>query len=107
MPGRMGNDRVTTSNLRIVQVDQPNNILYISGAVPGARGSVVLVYGDGELKVAQPKAAVTETVTEKKVETGVKVEDSVKSDVRTETVKTEIAVEKKEPLEIKKAEIKK
>lgn len=92
MPGRMGDDRVTTSNLKIVQVDKDNNILYVSGAVPGARGSVVLVYGEGDLKIVQPK---TEDVAEKK------------SEVKTEeAVKPEVAAEKKEPVEVKKEEIK-
>ncbi len=69
MPGRMGNAQVTTSNLKIVQVDKDNNILYISGAVPGARNSVVLIEGEGELKTAQPKAeVVAEPVIEPVVE---------------------------------------
>jgi large subunit ribosomal protein L3 len=62
MPGRMGNEQVTTANLKIVQVDQENNILYVSGAVPGARNGLVLISGDGELKKAQPKAEVKEEV---------------------------------------------
>jgi len=54
MPGRMGGNRVTTANLKIVQVDKDNNILYVSGAVPGARNGLVLIYGQGELKIAKP-----------------------------------------------------
>lgn len=75
MPGRMGDERVTVSNLKIVEVDKVNDILYVSGAVPGARNSLLLIYGDGELKVAQPvapeikPAAAVETVAEKKAET--------------------------------------
>ena len=33
--GRMGGDRVTVRNLKIVQVDGDNNLLLIRGAVPG------------------------------------------------------------------------
>ena len=36
--GRMGGDRVTVRNLKIVQVDGENNLLVIRGAVPGAPG---------------------------------------------------------------------
>ena len=41
MAGRMGADRITTKNLRVVQVDQENNRIFISGAVPGRRGTIV------------------------------------------------------------------
>src|SRR3954466_16374752 len=41
--GRMGGDRVTTRNLKIVQVDGDNNLLLIQGAVPGAPGTYIIV----------------------------------------------------------------
>ena len=41
--GRMGADRVTTRNLRVVQVDAENNLLVLRGAVPGAPGGYVIV----------------------------------------------------------------
>lgn len=53
MPGQMGDDRVTIANLEIIQVDSQENLLYIKGAIPGARNSLVMVYGDGELKISQ------------------------------------------------------
>ncbi|MEZ7820710.1 MAG: 50S ribosomal protein L3 [Patescibacteria group bacterium] len=43
MAGRMGNDRVTVKNLKVVKIDKENNILFIKGAVPGARNSMVMV----------------------------------------------------------------
>ena len=42
-PGHMGNQRVTTQNLKIALVDSERNLLAIKGSVPGPRGSVVLV----------------------------------------------------------------
>lgn len=48
MAGRMGNDRVTVKNLEIVSVDSENGILAVKGAVPGARGSVLLISGRGQ-----------------------------------------------------------
>jgi large subunit ribosomal protein L3 len=42
-PGRMGGDRVTTRNLKVVQVDGENNLLVVRGAVPGAPGGYVIV----------------------------------------------------------------
>jgi large subunit ribosomal protein L3 len=41
--GRMGGDRVTTRNLKVVGVDTDNHLLVLRGAVPGAPGGVVLV----------------------------------------------------------------
>lgn len=43
MPGHMGDDRVTVQNLRIVQVRLEENVILISGAVPGSNGSYVVV----------------------------------------------------------------
>lgn len=42
-PGRMGGDRVTARNLRVIQVDVENNRLVVGGAVPGAPGGHVLI----------------------------------------------------------------
>src|SRR3954447_2913867 len=41
--GRMGGDRVTTRNLKVVQVDGDNNLILIRGAVPGAPGTYIVV----------------------------------------------------------------
>ena len=43
LPGQMGNKNVTALNLEVVDVDPDENILLIKGAVPGPRGSVVVV----------------------------------------------------------------
>lgn len=43
MGGRMGGDRITVRNLKVVQVDKENNLLLVKGAVPGANGGVVLI----------------------------------------------------------------
>lgn len=45
MAGRMGGDRVTVKNLKVVKVDSENNKMYISGALPGRRGTLLLVRG--------------------------------------------------------------
>jgi len=41
--GRMGADRVTTHNLKVVRIDADNHLLVVKGAVPGAPGGVVIV----------------------------------------------------------------
>ncbi len=43
MAGRLGGERVTTLNIDIVGVDGERDILLLGGAVPGPKGSVVLV----------------------------------------------------------------
>ncbi len=43
MAGHMGDERVTVQNLRVVQVREADHVLLVSGAVPGARGSFVVV----------------------------------------------------------------
>ena len=43
MPGHLGDDRVTVQNLRVVQVRSEENVILVSGAVPGANGSFVVV----------------------------------------------------------------
>jgi len=43
MPGRMGGERKTVQNLKVVRVDAGKQIILVKGAVPGTRNSVVLV----------------------------------------------------------------
>jgi large subunit ribosomal protein L3 len=43
MAGRMGGVRVTTPNLTVVAVRTGENLLLIKGAIPGARGGLVMV----------------------------------------------------------------
>jgi len=43
MAGQMGNVRVTTKNLEVVQIDTEKDLLLIKGAVPGAPGGDVIV----------------------------------------------------------------
>jgi large subunit ribosomal protein L3 len=43
LPGHMGNQTITTQNLRIVKIDLENNRVLVRGAVPGAKNSYVVV----------------------------------------------------------------
>ncbi|MBN1231454.1 MAG: 50S ribosomal protein L3 [Anaerolineales bacterium] len=43
MPGRMGNDRVTVQNLKVAYVDVERNLIGIRGAIPGSKGSIVMI----------------------------------------------------------------
>lgn len=46
MPGHMGVDRVTVKGLKIVDIDKENNLLAISGAIPGPNRGLVRVIGE-------------------------------------------------------------
>jgi len=54
MPGHMGDERVTVQNLKVVQVRPEDGVILISGAVPGANGTYIVVRPAKKLK---PEAA--------------------------------------------------
>lgn len=74
MGGRMGGERITVKNLEIIEVHPEVNELYIKGAVPGGRNALLLISGEGELKlktnetVAAPEAAPEVVVAEQVAE---------------------------------------
>ncbi|MGI6264518.1 MAG: 50S ribosomal protein L3 [Acutalibacteraceae bacterium] len=41
--GHLGSERVTVQNLTVAKVDAENNLIAVRGAVPGARGSIVVL----------------------------------------------------------------
>lgn len=43
MAGRMGNDRVTVINLEVMKVVPEKNLIVISGSIPGAKNSIVVL----------------------------------------------------------------
>ncbi|MQG24572.1 MAG: 50S ribosomal protein L3, partial [SAR202 cluster bacterium] len=51
MAGHYGNETITTRGLEVVSVDLENNIISIKGAVPGARDTLVMVAGEGNIPV--------------------------------------------------------
>src|SRR5436190_24277000 len=48
MAGQMGNAKTTVQGLKVLRVDTERNLLLIGGAVPGAKGAVVMVRGSGK-----------------------------------------------------------
>jgi large subunit ribosomal protein L3 len=103
MAGRMGGQSTTVSNLEVIDILPEESALLIKGALPGARNSVIVVTGAGELKIKAAEEVKAETVVEEvKVEEKVeaakeeapKVEE-VKEEVKTEAPKTEEKVEEK------------
>ena len=50
MAGHFGVDQVTVKNLQVVEVDAKNNLLTLSGAVPGHRNGIIKVISTGKVK---------------------------------------------------------
>ena len=42
-PGQMGSKRITVKGLKVVKIDEERNLLLVKGAVPGARGSRLMI----------------------------------------------------------------
>ena len=43
LPGRMGGEQQTVLNLDVIQVDGERNVLLVKGAVPGAKGAILVI----------------------------------------------------------------
>ena len=85
MGGRMGGEQTTIKNLKIAAVDIDDNTILISGAIPGARNSLVLVSGEGELKIQTTDNR--QQTAEKNMEKNKIEEDNKK--VESKTVETQ------------------
>jgi len=103
MGGRMGGDRVTTTNLEIISVDTDANIIYVKGSVPGAINGLVMITGRGDLKVNLKKeAAQNEVVNESVLEEVTEVkEENVSEDKTSVEATPEVVVEEKASEEVK------
>jgi len=56
MPGRMGGERRTVLNLKVVRVMPEHSLVLVEGAVPGANGSLVLIRKSVKTTRAQQRA---------------------------------------------------
>ncbi|MCS7232303.1 MAG: 50S ribosomal protein L3 [Elusimicrobiota bacterium] len=62
MAGHLGNELVTIKNLKIVKIDKEKNLLFIKGAVPGNKNSIVLIKKTGKIsKEVQPRVESVST----------------------------------------------
>lgn len=44
MAGRTGGNKISTENLRVIKVDKEKNLILLKGTVPGAKGSLVIIW---------------------------------------------------------------
>jgi large subunit ribosomal protein L3 len=92
MAGRMGGDRVTIKNLEVVEVHPETNELYILGAVPGGRNALLMISGEGELKVSKKDEVKTQPVQEE-VKVGETVVEPVVEEKKEDVTAPEAPVE--------------
>ncbi len=52
MGGHMGDVVQTTTNLKVVDIDAKNGVIAVRGAVPGHRGSLILISGGSESRIS-------------------------------------------------------
>ena len=72
MGGHMGAQRVTVKNLEIIAVDPEKNELFIKGAVPGARGSLLFISTqEGKIEIEAPAVQVQPEIQETQVQSSV------------------------------------
>lgn len=117
MPGRMGGNQVTITNLEIVEINPETNEIFIKGAVPGARNNLLLISGIGDIiietekkvepketkevptsaegEVGIPTESVGKEPAAEKVEEKKEKEETPKKEEKSET-KPEVKVEQKE-----------
>lgn len=48
MAGRMGDEQVTVKGLTVMSIDTENSIMYVKGAVPGARNGFLIIRAEGD-----------------------------------------------------------
>jgi large subunit ribosomal protein L3 len=73
MAGRMGGERHTVQNLKVMMVDRENGIVVVSGAVPGPKYSIVRIQDalkkpwptiEGQPGIATPEVVIREKIAE-------------------------------------------
>ena len=57
MAGQMGNESATVLNLRVLEILPDDNAILVSGAVPGADGTMVVVYHAAKERIRQAESA--------------------------------------------------
>ncbi len=78
MGGHMGVDRVTVKNLEILDIDLENNELLIKGAVPGARGGLLIITSqEGTITPKRETVAVEEETPVAEVKEEIPAEEAL------------------------------
>jgi large subunit ribosomal protein L3 len=95
MPGHMGADNVTVQNLEVLVVDKEEGTIAIKGAVPGAKGTYVVL----RFALKKPVAPREEPEEEAKEEAEAEPKANTESEAHVELAQAEVETEKKEDKE--------
>ena len=98
MAGHMGDHRVTTQNLKIVSTDETRGLILVEGAVPGSKGSWVMLC-DAVKRARHEDAPYPAALKEAAQETPVEetpVEEAPVEETPVEAAADEAPVEKKD-----------
>lgn len=114
MPGQMGNSQSTVTGLEVVEVDNDNGFVYVKGAIPGARNSLVLIIGPGDLKVAVSEVKIEKVEIQSKNQTvdqniskqEILDESTQEDNLKTETIKDSATENQSEKLEADEIQVK-
>jgi large subunit ribosomal protein L3 len=60
MPGHMGNARLTTKNVEVVEIDKDQNLLLVKGSVPGAKDNYLVINRSYKKKKEIKEGAIQE-----------------------------------------------
>ena len=101
MGGQMGAQRVTVNVLEIVEVETKKNLLYVKGAIPGARTGLVLLSGEGEMDLEAPAAKAEEQKEESQKQEETKQESKKEEPAKKENPKTEAKKDETTPVDKK------
>jgi large subunit ribosomal protein L3 len=107
MGGRMGGDRITIKNLEVIDIDLEKNLLYVKGAVPGSRNSLLMIQADGEMILKDKSDLKPEVKVEEKVvtETEAKAEEAVLEEIKAEVPEAEVVATSEEKVETPEAKV--
>jgi large subunit ribosomal protein L3 len=93
MGGHMGDAQATFQNIKVIEVDEVNNIIFLEGGLPGGRGGLLLLQAPGELQIitAEVKEVAVEPVEVAEEVTAASAESSVepKEDLSSEALAKE------------------
>ena len=105
MAGQMGNARITTKNLEVVEINAEQELLLIKGSIPGAPGGEVVVKPLHATEVNFPaEEEITEAETETETETVTVTETETETETVTVTVTEESTDAEQKQQEQKKSE---
>ena len=78
MTGRYGGEQITIKNLEILEIDLENNLLYVSGSVPGASNTLVSITASNKAFTPYEEPKTEEPKTEEPNAEEPKTEDKNK-----------------------------